>query len=584
MSAPILEVNDLHVRFANGVDALRGVSFALDRGEALAVIGESGAGKSTLAHSVLGLIQPPEASGGVVVAGNAMLGATDQRLRAVRWSVVSLVPQASAFNPVVPIGDQIAEPLIEHAGMSAAAARSRTNELAEEVLMDPSLLGRYPEQLSGGERREALLAMALALDPALVVLDEPTSGVDPIGRVALLERIATLSRSRGFALLIVSHDLPAAAQLGARCMVLYAGEAMESGDRHAVIHQPAHPYSRALVSAYPVMTTTRDLRPIRGSPPDPRAIPPGCPFHPRCTQAEDICRNQRPVLEPSRDRLVACHFGGVRVLLAASEISKSFRTAGRTVRALDAVSLTVEHGETVAIVGRSGSGKSTLARVISGHLHPDAGRLVLGDPVLGRPSASPGELRRQVQLVMQDPWDALSPRLTVAELAREPLDIAASKDAEQRRQAVAEMLNAVGLPTSGGFLSAHAHELSGGQLQRIVLARALLAEPTMLVADEPTSMLDPSEQARLLVVLRELQVEKGLALVLISHDISLVRKVSDRIVVLESGQLVEEGRAEQVSGSPRSEAARLLVDAAPMLEHPDGDPRPPSAPGGRWTR
>lgn len=584
MSAPILEVNDLHVRFANGVDALRGVSFALDRGEALAVIGESGAGKSTLAHSVLGLIQPPEASGGVVVAGSAMLGATDQRLRAVRWSVVSLVPQASAFNPVVPIGDQIAEPLIEHAGMSAAAARSRTNELAEEVLMDPSLLGRYPEQLSGGERREALLAMALALDPALVVLDEPTSGVDPIGRVALLERIATLSRSRGFALLIVSHDLPAAAQLGARCMVLYAGEAMESGDRHAVIHQPAHPYSRALISAYPVMTTTRDLRPIRGSPPDPRAIPPGCPFHPRCTQAEDICRNQRPVLEPSRDRLVACHFGGVRVLLAASEISKSFRTAGRTVRALDAVSLTVEHGEAVAIVGRSGSGKSTLARVISGHLHPDAGRLVLGDPVLGRTSASPGELRRQVQLVMQDPWDALSPRLTVAELAREPLDIAASKDAEQRRQAVAEMLNAVGLPTSGGFLSAHAHELSGGQLQRIVLARALLAEPTMLVADEPTSMLDPSEQARLLVVLRELQVEKGLALVLISHDISLVRKVSDRIVVLESGQLVEEGRAEQVSGSPRSEAARLLVDAAPMLEHPGGDPRPPSAPGGRWTR
>lgn len=584
MSAPILEVNDLHVRFANGVDALRGVSFALDRGETLAVIGESGAGKSTLAHSVLGLIQPPEASGGVVVAGNAMLGATDQRLRAVRWSVVSLVPQASAFNPVVPIGDQIAEPLIEHAGMSAAAARSRTHELAEEVLMDPSLLGRYPEQLSGGERREALLAMALALDPALVVLDEPTSGVDPIGRVALLERIATLSRSRGFALLIVSHDLPAAAQLGARCMVLYAGEAMESGDRHAVIHQPAHPYSRALISAYPVMTTTRDLRPIRGSPPDPRTIPPGCPFHPRCTQAEDICRNQRPVLEPSRDRLVACHFGGVRVLLAASEISKSFRTAGRTVRALDAVSLTVEHGETVAIVGRSGSGKSTLARVVSGHLHPDAGRLVLGDPVLGRASASPGELRRQVQLVMQDPWDALSPRLTVAELAREPLDIAALKNPEQRRQAVAEMLNAVGLPTSGGFLSAHAHELSGGQLQRIVLARALLAEPTMLVADEPTSMLDPSEQARLLVVLRELQVEKGLALVLISHDISLVRKVSDRIVVLESGQLVEEGRAEQVSGSPRSEAARLLVDAAPMLEHPGGDPRPPSAPGGRWTR
>ncbi len=332
----LLEVRDLRVRFAGGVDALRGLTLTLEPGEALGIVGESGAGKSTLAHCTIGLIQPPEAEGSVLLAGSELIGAPEDLLRSLRWSTVAIVPQSAALNPVVRVGDQIAEPLREQGGMAAAAARRSVEELAGEVLLDPALLERHPHQLSGGQRRQVLLAMAMALDPALVVLDEPTAGVDPAGRAVLLERIAKLAGTHGFALLVLTHDLPAAAALASRCLMLYAGEVVEAGEATAVIGRPAHPYSRALVNAYPVMSTTKDLRPIRGQPPDPRAIPPGCAFHPRCTQAESICSERTPLLESSRGRLVACHFGGVKILLSATGTryvrSMTFRSSSRRAR------------------------------------------------------------------------------------------------------------------------------------------------------------------------------------------------------------------------------------------------------------
>lgn len=567
MTIPLLQVRDLRVTFRGGVVALRGINFALAAGETLAVIGESGAGKSTLAHCLIGLIQAPEATGSVRIAGHELIGAPEPELRSLRWSTVALVPQAAAFNPVVRIGDQIAEPLTEHARMPKTAARLQARALAREALLDPDLLNRYAHELSGGERRRALLAMALALDPSLIVIDEPTAGVDPAGRVALLDQVERLTRSRGFALVVISHDLPAATRLASRSMLLYAGEAMEFGDTAAVIGRPVHPYGRNLLNAHPTMNTTKDLRPIRGHPPDPRALPGGCSFHPRCTQAEAICADDRPALAPSRGRLVACHFGGVKVLLSAVGVGKTFRTGRGVVTALDGVSFTVEHGEAVGVVGESGSGKTTLARILTGHTAPDAGHVLVGDEKLELSWSTRSRLiRRDVQLLMQDPWDALSPRLTVEELVREPLALGRNVDATARGQSVAEMLEAVGLPSTGGFLTAHVHELSGGQLQRIAFARALLCRPKLLVADEPTSLLDASEQARLMVVLRELQVEMGLALVLISHDIAVVRKVTDRIVVLHHGRVVEDRSSEAVSGSPRSSAARALVEAATTLE------------------
>ena len=570
IGAPLLEVDGLAVTFGGEVEALRGVSFILEKGQSLAIVGESGSGKSTLAHCLAGLVPPPEAQGSVRVRGTEVLGASDDALRALRWSTVALALQGAPFNPVATVGDQVAEPLRDRLGMDRREAHTRAQALAREVMLEPELLDRYPHQISGGERRRASLAMALALDPALVVLDEPTAGLDPATRQELVQRIVRLSADKGFALIVISHDLPDAASMAQRTIVLYAGEVMEDGATAKVIAEPAHPYSWALINAYPVMTTTKDLRPIRGRPPDPRAVPPGCPFNPRCTQVEEVCTT-RPPLALSRDRLVLCHFGGLKTLLAAHDVTKSFGRGRHAVAALAGVSLTVREGESVGIVGPSGSGKSTLARILAGHIPSDSGRVVLEDePVPGSWKGADRMRRRRIQLILQDPADALSPRLDVAALVGEPLAIVGAGDAE-RRAAVAEVLDSVGLPSTGSFLRAFTHELSGGQLQRLALARALVCQPKILVADEPTAMLDASEQARMLVVLRERQVEMGLGLILVSHDVASVRKVTDRMVVLDRGRVVEEGPSALVSTSPQSATARLLVDASPAFRPAGGD-------------
>jgi peptide/nickel transport system ATP-binding protein len=561
--APLLEVRDLAVRFGGEVEALRGVTLSLERGESLAIVGESGSGKSTLAHCLAGLVQPPEATGSVRVQGVELLGAPEAALRSVRWSTVALALQGAPFNPVVTIGDQIAEPLRERLGMGARPARARAVALAEDALLDPALLDRHPHELSGGQRRRAALAMALALDPALVVLDEPTAGLDPVTRQELVERIVDLAASRGFGLIVISHDLPDAATMALRTVVLYAGEVVEQGPTPAVLPAPSHPYSWALVNAYPVMTTTKDLRPIRGRSPDPRAVPSGCSYHPRCTQAEPVCSEAHPDLVRVGDRLVRCHFGGLKTLLSASGVSKVFGRGRGAVRALHDVSLTLREGESVGIVGPSGSGKSTLGRILAGHMSPDAGDIVLeGEPVPSSWRGGDRLRRRRIQLIMQDPADALSPRLTVEELVREPLDVLGRTDHADRERVVARALESVGLPSTGTFLGARSHELSGGQQQRLALARALVAEPKVLVADEPTAMLDASEQARLLVVLRERQVEMGLGLIFISHDLAAVRKVTDRIVVLDDGEVVEEGLSAVVSTTPRSRTGQAMVGAS----------------------
>ncbi|MGQ0742853.1 MAG: ABC transporter ATP-binding protein [Acidimicrobiales bacterium] len=574
--SPLLEVDDLAVSYDGQVEALRGVHLELDRGQSLAIVGESGSGKSTLALCLAGLVQPPVARGRVLIDGEELMAADPEVLRRLRWSTVALALQNNPFNPVATVGAQVAEPLVDRLGMKGADARRRAASLAEEVILDPALLDRYPHQLSGGEKRRASLAMALALDPALVVLDEPTAGLDPVNRDDLVERIAALAKERGFGLVVLSHDLATVSRLAERTLVLYAGEAMEVGPTEAVIGRPVHPYTWALINAFPLMTTTKDLRPLRGRAPDPRAVPSGCAFHPRCTQTEDVCRQEHAALRPAHDRQVACHFGGLKTLLRASGVSKTFGRGPRQTRALDDVSLELRQGEALGVIGPSGSGKSTLARILTGHLASDAGEVVLEDEVLdGSWRRDARRRRRRVQLVMQDPWDALSPRLTVQELVREPLDVIAALPRPERDALAAATLETVGLPGSGPFLQSRIHELSGGQLQRIALARALVLEPKVLVADEPTSMLDASEQARLLVVLRERQVEMGLGLVLVAHDMAVVRKVTDRIVVLDAGRVVEEGPSNIVSTAPRSPTAQRLIGAA---NRSDLDPEVPRRP------
>ncbi|MCX7854652.1 MAG: ABC transporter ATP-binding protein, partial [Anaerolineae bacterium] len=518
----MLVVRDLRVTFSrdgkSGVRAVDGVSFELARGGALGVIGETGAGKTTLARALLGLHPPECVQGSVRLDGRELAGLSEEEWRAVRWRRIALVVQSvgTALDPVYRVGEQIGEPMRFHLGLSPAEAWARAEELARRVGLEPRHLCAYPHQLSGGEKQRALLAMALGCNPEVLVLDEPTSGQDMLSRVRLLDLLADLRRERGTALLVVSHDLGAVARLTEEVAVLYAGKLVEVGPTEAVFGDPRHPYTWGLLHSYPDMDTARDLRSIRGLPPDPAHPPAGCRFHPRCTQAVEKCRHEEPPLVEVAGRQVACHLGGLQTLLRAESLRKVFFVDNGGPRspleAVRGVSLEIREGEVVALVGETGSGKTTLGRMLVGLLSPDEGQVVLEGRDL---TAAQGEKRRwlsrRVQLIPQDPFDAVSPRMTVAQVVREPLDIQKVGAPPEREEKVRQVLKAVGLPTDPVFLSLHAHELSGGQLQRVVIARALVLEPKLLIADEPVAMLDPSEQARVMNLLKEIQVERGLA-------------------------------------------------------------------------
>lgn len=578
-----LAVRDLQVayRLPDGreLPALHGLSFDLARGETLGVVGEAGSGKTTLLLALLGLLPTARVSGSVFFAGGPLPLGDEQRLRAFRWRRIALAFQgsATAFNPVYPVGAQVVEPLVEHLGLDGGTARARALALWERVGLRPELFDRYPHQLSGGEKQRALLAMALACEPELLLVDEPTSGLDALAKAQALDLLRTLQRQRGFGLIVVSHDLGDVRRLATQVLVLYAGRAVEYGSADLVLADPRHPYSVGLVGAYPTLSRARDLWGIRGAPPDPLHPPPGCVFHPRCTQTVERCRTETPRLTEWHGRWIACHLGGTQVLLAARGLQKTFHLpGGAPVAAVQDATFEVREGEVVALVGPSGSGKSTIARLLVGLVPPDAGTVLLEGQDLGAlrgPALTAA--RRRIQLIFQDPFDALSPRLTVLELVREPLDLAgglagspahpgarwgALERAERDARARAA-LAAVRLPTTPEFLARHAHELSGGQAQRVALARALVVEPKIIVADEPVAQLDVSEQAHVIRLLKELQNERGLGLLLISHDLALVRKVADRIVVLHAGRVVESGPADRVVTAPAHPVTRALLAA-----------------------
>jgi len=421
--------------------------------------------------------------------------------------------------------------------------------------------------LSGGEKQRAMLAMALSCEPEVLIVDEPTSGQDVLSRARLIELLRRVRQET--ALILISHDLAAAAQVAERVAVLYAGKVTEIGAARQVLEGPRHPYTWGLLNAYPNMTTARDLRGIRGRAPDPSDPPSGCRFHPRCTQAVDLCRRADPQLVEVNGRLLACHLGGLQTLLQAHDLCKAFSTDGNggAVTAVCGASLEVYEGEVVALVGETGSGKTTLGRLLVGLLDADSGRVVFeGQNLAGVNGRARKALRRRIQFIAQDPFDAVSPRLTVAEIVREPLDVQKVGAAAERDEKVREALQAVGLPDELAFLGRRAHELSGGQLQRAAIARALVLDPKLIVADEPVSMLDASEQAKVINLLKEIQNERGMGLLLVSHDLALVRKVADRILVMRQGEIVEGGPANRVVTRPEHDYTRALLQAAPALD------------------
>jgi microcin C transport system ATP-binding protein len=531
-NAALLEVRNLGVTFAGRggakpVEAVKGVSFTLGRGETLALVGESGSGKSVTALSLLQLLPYPVAAHGagssIRFAGEELVGAAPERLRRVRGNRIAMVFQEpmTSLNPLHTLERQIAESLFIHKRLTADAARERTLELLRLVgLPDAeSRLDAYPHQLSGGQRQRVMIAMAIANEPDMLIADEPTTALDVTIQAHILELLKDLRARFGMALLLITHDLTIVRKMADRICIMTAGEIVEAGLKAEIFAQPRHPYTQRLLAAEP-----------KG-----RAAPAG-PATPELMAAEDV-----KVWFPVR--------------------RGALRRIGGYVKAVDGVSLAVKTGTTLGVVGESGSGKTTLGLALLRLTEAEgqirfAGRDVA---VLGQRQLRP--LRREMQVVFQDPFSSLSPRLSVAQIVEEGLKVhGLAASAAARRRLIETALVEVGLDPEAA--ERYPHEFSGGQRQRVAIARALVLKPRFVVLDEPTSALDMSVQAQIVELLRELQTRHGLAYLFISHDLRVVRALAHEILVMKDGKIVEAGTTEQVMTAPQHPYTRTLMAAA----------------------
>ncbi|MGD9695823.1 MAG: nickel ABC transporter ATP-binding protein NikE [Thermoleophilia bacterium] len=536
--------------------AVDGVDLDLHPGECLGLVGESGAGKTLLALSLLRLVPPPaRARAERLALGGADLRALDPRgLRAVRGARIGLVPQdpAASLDPVRRVGWQVAETLRAHARMSRREAAARAAELLGEMGVDRD---DHPHRLSGGQRQRALIAMALAPDPAVLVADEPTSGLDSVVRARILDLIDRHRRERGLAVLLISHDMGVIARLADRVAVMERGRIVEQGRTGRLLRSPVHPLTARLIDAAPRMA---------GPAAAPRPI--GRARHGQL--AHERSRVPEPAPAPP-----AAASGAPPPALELEGVVRTLGAPGREpVRAVDGVSLSVAPGEVVALVGGSGSGKTTLARLVVGLLAPEAGAIRLGGRPVGSGAARDRDgARRLVQIVFQDPFLSLDPRMTVGAVVAEPLVVHGLPQPGRRGRAgraeiVAGLLEAVGLPAA--MAGRRPAQLSGGERQRVAIARALALDPPLLVLDEPVSSLDAPVGVQVLDLLAGLRERRGVAQLLISHDLGAVGAAADRVAVMEEGRIVEEGPPAEVLTRPRHPATRELVEAARALTLP----------------
>ena len=528
----LLEVRNLSVTFAGRgrappVEAVRGVSFSIDRGETLALVGESGSGKSVTALSLLQLLPYPLARHGpgssIRFAGAELVGAAPEALRRVRGDRIAIVFQEpmTSLNPLHTLERQVAEILLVHRRMSVRAARVRTLELLRLVGLPDAenRLDAYPHQLSGGQRQRVMIAMAIANEPDMLIADEPTTALDVTIQAHILQLLKDLRDRFGMALLLITHDLTIVRRMAERVAVMTGGEIVETGPTEAIFDRPHHPYTRQLLAAEPKG---------RAAPADPAA--------PLLVEAEAL-----------------------RVWFALRR--GVLRRVKGHLKAVDGVSLTVRVGSTLGIVGESGSGKTTLGLALLRLAAAEGEIRFAGRDIAALSQRQLRPLRREMQIVFQDPFSSLSPRLSVAQIVEEGLKVhQLATSAAERRRLILEALAEVGLdPTAA---DRYPHEFSGGQRQRVAIARALVLKPRLVVLDEPTSALDLSVQAQIVDLLRELQARHGLAYVFISHDLRVIRALAHQIMVMKDGRIVESGPAEQIMTQPRHPYTRALMAAA----------------------
>jgi ABC-type microcin C transport system duplicated ATPase subunit YejF len=535
MAEPVLVVRNLHVRFRTGdgiLHAVKGISVDVNPGETVAIVGESGSGKSQSMMSVMGLLASNGwAEGSVKYRGAELIGLSPDRLNRYRGSKITMIFQEpmTSLDPLYRIGDQVALPLTTHGGLGKAAARKRAIELLELVrIPDPARrIESYPHELSGGQRQRAMIAMALANNPDVLIADEPTTALDVTVQARILQLLADLQKRLGMSIVFITHDLGIVRRFADRTYVMKSGEVVENGKTGDLFAAPKHPYTRMLIDAEP-----------RG-------------------RKEPVPASAPTVLDA---RNIEVTFGLKKGLFASQS---------HLLRAVDGVSLSVRAGETIGVVGESGSGKSTLGRAIL-RLLPAAGIVRFEDrDLMPLDRADMRPLRKQLQVVFQDPFGSLSPRMTAGEIVTEGLLVhEPSISRKERDRRAAQAFDEVRLDPA--WRNRFPHEFSGGQRQRIAIARAIILHPKLVVLDEPTSALDRSVQKEVVELLRELQKAHHLSYIFISHDLAVVRALSDEIMVMKSGKVVERGRVEAIFERPKEEYTRDLIAAAFLHERQPG--------------
>jgi len=592
MSSPhALEVEGLRVELEGSrVEILDEVSFHVPAGHVLGLVGESGSGKTTAGLAVLGHTRRGAriAAGEVRIEGRNVLALSSLERQSLRGKLVSYVPQdpGSALNPALRIGKQLEETLSEHGfGRSAGERRARIAETLDEVLLpsDDTFLRRYPHQLSGGQQQRVALAMAFANRPRVIVLDEPTTGLDVTTQAHVLATVRDLCLAHGVAAVYVSHDLSVVATLATDVAVMYSGRLVEVGPTSALFRQAAHPYTRRLVQAIPELSGEHALIGIPGNAPRPGLRPPGCFFAPRCEYVRDVCHVAFPPVETVieghevrcyryeavlRESLAARPAAPLRPELEAEDALVTIRgvqASHGSRQVLFDVELVVRPRECVALVGESGSGKTTLARCIAG-LHKNyQGEISFRGDVLPRSCrARDRETRRDIQYVFQSPYSSLNPRKTIGQIIGQPLRLFFDVGGEEARRRVVVALERVELSPS--VLDRYPHQLSGGERQRAAIARALIAEPRLLVCDEVTSALDVSVQAAIIDVLAELQRDLDIGLLFVTHNLALIRTLSQEVAVMSEGRIVERGLVDTVLDHPEAEYTKKLLSDTPSLE------------------
>lgn len=569
---PLLSIENLQIDFSTELGrqtAVQSISFELNRGETLAIVGESGSGKSVSALSILQLLPPKTVSypqGKIWFSHDgqsktSMLDLGQKALAGIRGKQISMIFQEpmTSLNPVYTVGSQVMEAIRLHEAVSAKEARHRCIELFGKVhLPQPEkMIRRFPHQLSGGQKQRVMIAMAMSVGPSLLICDEPTTALDVTVQKAILDLIKEWQQSANMGVIFITHDLGVVKQIADRVLVMHKGVVLEEGSIKQIFQQPAHPYTKGLLACRPALQPKGKRLPVVSdfwNPEGPLSTPP--PVGPA------ISSNNPP-------RKTTSSSSG-QVLMKVDNISvwypgrKNF--LGRVTeynKAVDELSFDVLEGETLGLVGESGCGKSTLGRCLLNLIQPHAGKILYkGSNLSGLKGSSMKDLRREMQIVFQDPYSSLNPRMKIGEAIAEPLMVhrlVRGKRAQKDRTAA--LLEKVGL--SASHLQRYPHEFSGGQRQRIVIARALALNPSFLVCDESVSALDVSVQAQVLNLLNDLKKEYGFTIIFISHDLSVVRYISDRIMVMRKGKIVESGEANAVYESPQSEYTRQLLASVP---------------------